>query len=85
MCSGQFKENRHFNLIYLCNLLFIAVTDSYCMYLFRPCEINLQNHNLFFKGRFVEGTIADLKQGFDAWQAAQKDFVKIHQDKVDIL
>lgn len=33
----------------------------------------------------MEGTIADLKQGFDAWQAAQKDFVKIHQDKVDIL
>ena len=59
--------------------------DSYCKYLFRPCEINLQNHNLFFKGRFLEGTITDLKQGFDAWQVAKKDFVKIHQDKVDIL
>lgn len=23
--------------------------DSFCMYLFRPCEINLQNHNLFLK------------------------------------
>ncbi|WP_111894234.1 hypothetical protein [Acinetobacter sp. MB5] len=59
--------------------------NSYCMYLFRPCELLVENHYVFFKGRFVEGTIADLKKGFDAWQAAQKDFVKKHQDSINIL
>lgn len=59
--------------------------DRYYLYLRRPCRLGDGQENIIFKGRVVEGTISDLKRGFEEWQRDQKVFVEKHQDQIQAL
>lgn len=59
--------------------------DHYYFYLRRPCSINVGQDEIIFKGRILQGSIANLKQGFDEWQRDQKTFSEKHQGKINML
>lgn len=57
--------------------------DEYIMYLRRPCLIGEGQNALVFKGRVIEGSVTDIKRGFEQWLQDQKAFAIHHQDRIN--
>ncbi|MDM1272078.1 MULTISPECIES: hypothetical protein [Acinetobacter] len=70
------------------SILYVQKANSdnlYYLYLRRPCTIGMGPDEIVFKGRVVQGTIEDLKHGFDEWLQDQKAFANKYQDRINAL